>query len=105
MKSAFAVRCCLLLALATGACVTTAQEGKEMRQDIAALRADLKKEIDSGTEDRQKLAEEQAAKAKQLHEALDALNRAARKSGADLSVDLEKAQNDVTALHGQIEVL
>ena len=76
-----------------------------MRQDIAALRVDLKKEVDAGALERQKLAEEQAAKSKALQDALDTLNRAARKSGADLSVDLEKAQNDVTALHGQLEVL
>ena len=76
-----------------------------MRQDIAALRVDLKKEIDTVGLERQKLAEEQAQKAKALQDALDALNRAGRKSGADLAVDLEKAQNDVTALRGQIEVL
>jgi tol-pal system protein YbgF len=93
------------LSLANVACVTTAQEGEQMRQDIAALRADLKKEVDTATAERQKLAEDSAAKAKALQDALDALNRAARKSGADLAVDLEKAQNDVTALHGQIEVL
>ena len=96
----------LLLAVLGGpACVTTAQEGEQMRQDIAAVRADLKKEIEAASQERQQLAEEQAAKSKALQEALDTLNRAARKSGADLSVDLEKAQNDVTALHGQIEVL
>src|SRR3954463_3575137 len=95
----------LLIALACGACVTTAQEGEQMRQDIAALRADLKKEIETANADRQKLASEQQQRAKALQEALDALNRAARKSGADLAVDLEKAQNDVVALRGQIEVL
>ena len=95
----------LLATLGATACVTTAQEGEQMRQDIAALRVDLKREIDAGAQERQKLAEEQAAKSKALQDALDALNRAARKSGADLSVDLEKAQNDVTALHGQLEVL
>lgn len=93
-------RLLLLCALALGAsaCVTTAQEGEQMRNDIAALRLDL-------TTERQKLADEQAQKAKQLQDALDALNRAARKSGAELAVDLEKAQNDITALRGQIEVL
>jgi len=95
----------LLFVFFASACVTTAQEGEQMRQDIAALRVDLKKEIDTANLERQKLAEEQAKKAKALQDALDALNRAARKSGADLAVDLEKAQNDVTALRGQIEVL
>ena len=95
----------LLFAFFAGACVTTAQEGEQMRQDIAALRVDLKKEIDTANLERQKLTEAQAQKAKALQDALDALNRAARKSGADLAVDLEKAQNDVNALRGQIEVL
>ena len=95
----------LLFAFVASACVTTAQEGEQMRQDIAALRADLKKEVDTATQERQKLADEQTQRSKKLQEALDALSRAARKSGADLAVDLEKAQNDVSALRGQIEVL
>ena len=95
----------LLALLGAAACVTTAQEGEQMRQDIAALRADLKKEIETANTERQKLADEQAKKSKALQDALDGLNRAARKSGADLAVDLEKAQNDVASLRGQIEVL
>src|SRR5260370_14479712 len=94
-----------LLFLSLPGCVMWAQEGGQIRQDIAALRVDLKKEVDTATEERKKLAADQAAKAKALQDALDALNRAARKSGADLAVDLEKAQNDVTALRGQVEVL
>ena len=94
-----------LALLACTACVTTAQEGEQMRQDIAALRLDLKKEIDTATAERQKLAEEQGAKSKALQDALDQLNRAARKSGAELAVDLEKAQNDINAQRGQLEVL
>jgi tol-pal system protein YbgF len=102
---AFAVCFCFSLFLAATGCVTTAQEGEQMRKDIAALRDDLKKEVDASSQERQKLADEQVARAKTLQDALDQLSRAARKSGADLAVDLEKAQNDVTALRGQIEVL
>jgi tol-pal system protein YbgF len=98
----FAAIACLALATA---CVTTAQEGEQMRQDIAALRTDLKKEIETANTDRQKLAAEQQQRGKALQDALDQLSRASRKSGADLGVDLEKAQNDVAALRGQIEVL
>src|SRR5207253_5715828 len=94
-----------LVAVLGVACVTTAQEGEQMRQDIASLRADLKKEIDTANVDRQKLADEQVVRAKALQDALDQLSRAARKSGADLAVDLEKAQNDLSSLRGQIEVL
>src|ERR1700694_1050479 len=95
----------LLIALLSTACVTTAQEGEQMRQDIAALRADLKRQVDNGSADRQKLAAEQQQRAKALQEALDQLSRAARKSGADLAVDVEKSQNDVAALRGQLEVI
>src|SRR5256885_4936130 len=91
----------LLIALCSVACVTTAQEGEQMRADIAALRTDLKKEMDATSADRQK--DQQRAKA--LQDALDQLSRAARKSGADLAVDLEKAQNDLSSVRGQIEVL
>jgi tol-pal system protein YbgF len=91
----------LLVALLSTACVTTAQEGEQMRQDIAALRAELKKEVDATAADRQK--EQQRAKA--LQDALDQLSRAARKSGADLAVDVEKSQNDIAALRGQLEVV
>ncbi len=91
----------LLMALVSTACVTTAQEGEQMRQDIAALRADLKKETDATAADRQK--DQQRAKA--LQDALDQLSRAARKSGADLAVDVEKNQNDLAALRGQLEVI
>jgi len=95
----------LLLVLLCSACVTTAQEGEQMRQDIAALRTDLKKEIETASADRQKLSSEQQQRSRQLQEALDQLSRAARKSGADLAVDVEKSQNDVAALRGQLEVI
>src|SRR3954462_8983452 len=97
----FAIACLVL----ASACVTTAQEGEQMRKDIAALRTDLKKEIDTATTDRQKLAVEQQQRGKALQDALDQLSRASRKSGADMAVDVEKAQNDVATLRGQIEVL
>src|SRR5689334_10850193 len=96
----FGVRVLFVIALTFG-CVTTAQEGEQMRADIA----ELQKELKATQADRDKLVAEQQQKSKQLQEALDQLNRAARKSGADLAVDLEKAQNDVTTLRGQVEVL
>ncbi len=97
----------LLLALLLGstACVTTAQEGEEMRRDIAQLKEQLKKEQAEAQADRDRLAADSKAKAQQLQEALDQLNHAARKSGADLAVDVEKAQNDINGVHGQLEVI
>jgi tol-pal system protein YbgF len=91
--------------LALCACVTTKQEGEEMRARIDRLEKDLKAERESTAAQQQKLAQEQQAKLAQVQEAMDALNRAARKSGADLAVDLEKAQNDLSQIHGTIEVI
>ncbi len=88
----------LLVALLSAACVTTAQEGEQMRQDIASLRTEMKKQNEAATADRQQ-------REKEVKDALDQLARASRKSGADLAVDLEKAQNEIASLHGQIEVL
>ena len=91
----------LLIPLLAAACVTTAQEGEQMRKDIAALQAEVKKETDATAADRQK----DQVRAKALQDALDQLSRAARKSGADLAVDVEKNQNDLAALRGQLEVI
>jgi tol-pal system protein YbgF len=90
-----AMLCC---ALSLAGCWTSAGEGEQMRKDIDALQADLRTQ-------RETLKAETAQKAKELSDAMEALNRAARKSGADLAVDLEKAQTDISTLRGQIEVL
>ena len=97
----------LLLAalLLSSACITTAQEGEEMRRDIAALKEQLSQEQALAKVEHDRLVNENKAKAQQLQDALDQLNRASRKSGADLAVDLEKAQNDVNSVHGQLEVI
>jgi tol-pal system protein YbgF len=96
----------LLLPLCSGCFIfTSAPKGEQMRADIETLKADLKKEQETAAAERQKLAEEAAARAKALQDALDQLGRAARKSGADLAVDLEKAQNDIAALRGTQEVI
>jgi len=87
------------------ACVTTRQEGEDMRNRIGALEKSVKEQGEASAADRKKMQEEQQKKLQQLQEALDALNRAARKSGADLGVDLEKAQNDLAQIRGNQEVL
>jgi tol-pal system protein YbgF len=98
---ALAVVACVALC----ACVTTKQEGEEMRARIDRLEKDLKAERESTSAQQAKLTQEQQAKLAQVQEAMDALNRAARKSGADLAVDLEKAQNDLSQIHGTLEVI
>jgi tol-pal system protein YbgF len=99
-------RLALLAAFATcAACVTTRQEGEDMRNRIGALEKAVKEQGEAAAADRQKMQQEQQQKLQQLQEALDTLNRAARKSGADLGVDLEKAQNDLAQIRGNQEVL
>src|SRR5438132_14366335 len=95
----------LLFALLACACVTTRQEGEEMRARIDKLEKDLKAQNESAAADREKLEKAQQDKLAKVQEAMDALNRAARKSGADLGVDLEKAQNDLAQIHGTLEVI
>lgn len=91
------------LLLLAPACVTTASEGEAMRKDIAQLRADVDQQKKEGAADRELLKQEQAKAMANLKTAMDALDRAARKTGADLAVDLEKAQNDLAALKGKLE--
>jgi tol-pal system protein YbgF len=91
----------LAAVLACAACVTTRQEGEDMRKRIDAMEKTVKEQGESAAADRQKLLNEE----KRLQDALDALNRAARKSGADLAVDLEKAQNDLAQIRGTLEVI
>ena len=93
------------LSLCATACVTTKEEGEKMRARIDALEKDLKTEKEASSADRQKLQSQQAAKLKEMQDAMDALNRASRKSGADLAVDLEKAQNDIAQIRGTLEVI
>ncbi|HWE23327.1 MAG TPA: hypothetical protein VG496_05245, partial [Myxococcales bacterium] len=93
------------LALCAAACVTTKEEGEKMRARIDVLEKDLKAEKEQNATDRQKLEAQHAAKLKEVQDAMDALNRASRKSGADLGVDLEKAQNDIAQIRGSLEVM
>jgi tol-pal system protein YbgF len=89
------------LSLCAVACVTTKEEGEKMRARIDTLEKDLKSEREATAADRQKLE----PKLKEMQDAMDALNRASRKSGADLAVDLEKAQNDIAQIRGTLEVI
>jgi tol-pal system protein YbgF len=93
------------LSLCALACVTTKEEGEKMRARIDVLEKDLRAEKEASSTDRQKLEAQQAAKLREMQDAMDALNRASRKSGADLAVDLEKAQNDIAQIRGSLEVL
>ena len=95
----------LVLALGPAACITTASEGEAMRKDIAQLRADVDQQKKEASAEREALKAEQVKAMGDLKVAMDALDRAARKNGADLAVDLERAQGELAALKGQLEVI
>ena len=93
-----------LLVLGSGACLSSS-DGDLMRKDIDSLKDSQKADREAAAAERQRLKDEGSSKAKELQDALDLLNRAARKSGADLSVDLDKAKDDHAGIRGAIEVL
>jgi tol-pal system protein YbgF len=105
LHTALGAAACALLFLGPAACVTTASEGEQMRKDIAQLRSELEAQQKSAQAEREQLRAEQAKAVKELNAAMDTLNRGARKTGADLAVDLEKAQQDLATLKGQLEVV
>ncbi len=106
VKNKYLFSLCAVGAIAafTPACVT-AGEGQQIHTQLDALDAAGKADRTAAAAERQKLADESAQRAKQLQDALESLNRASRKSGADLSVDLDKAKDDIAQLRGTIEVL
>src|SRR5439155_17192187 len=67
------------------------------------LRKDLDEDRRGATAERERVAKEQKELFARLTEAMDNLNKAARKTGADLAVDLDKAQQDLAKLRGMIE--
>ncbi len=91
----------LLLSLPLSACFYAKADGEALRSDLDALQVDLAAQ----KTDREKEGKGTAARLAEMQTVLDRLDRAARKSGADLGVDLEKAQNDIAQLRGQLEVL
>ena len=92
----------LLVALSSTACVVWRSD---YERDLAALKADLEQQKKEAGESREQLKTDQAKAVKEVNDAMDALNRVARKSGADLAVELEKAQADLASLKGQLEVI
>ena len=63
------------LSLCALACVTTKEEGEKMRARIDVLEKDLKAEKEASSTDRQKLEAQQAAKLREMQDAMDRLNR------------------------------
>jgi tol-pal system protein YbgF len=107
----------LALAAALPACWVPIEQGQLLEADLVKLKGSVEatrreREEDAARSQRERdqlKAEQDAAvkkvdaKVKELSEAQEALNRAARKTGADLAVDLEKTQGEVARLRGQLE--
>jgi hypothetical protein len=103
MRTALLPALGLLASLGGSACITTAAEGEAMRNDIAALKKDVDEEKRANAAERERLAAAQKELFAKLTDAMDNLNKAARKTGADLAVDLGKAQGDMDKLRGAVD--
>lgn len=98
-----------LLVGSTG-CWVPIEQGRAMESDLVRLKDDLshqQKELQKLESRARKEQEELLArvdgKMAEIGETLEALNRASRKTGADLSVELESTQQDVAMLRGLVE--
>lgn len=99
------------------ACWVPIEQGQAMESDLVKLKSDFqgqRREADDAearaTRERDKLKADQEAalkkidlKIREVGDALEALNRAARKTGADLGVELEQALTEVARLRGLVE--
>jgi len=114
----------LALGLLGAGCWVPIEQGQAMEADIVKTKAELaaqRKAADEsdariraereklrGDMDRLKTDQDAAikrvdAKVREVGDALDNLNRSARKAGADLGVELEEAQGEISRLRGQLE--
>lgn len=96
----------VLCVVALGGCVTST-EGKQMKQDIANLQAQMQ-EARAGIDQQGAQLAEQLQKAnvqvKELSDTLADLNRAARNTDADFGVQLDQLRGELQEIRGQIEL-
>lgn len=107
----------LVLFGASAACWVPIEQGQAMEADIVKLKAEVAKQRQQADEtearaerERIKLKAEQEAalqrvdqKVREVGEAIESLNRAARKTGADLGVEVEETRAEVARLRGLLE--
>jgi len=95
-----------LVALLPG-CWVPLERGRLMEARIEKLEASAS-EQEKQLEEQRALVKDRVAKADakiaEVQEKLDELNKAARRSGADLGVQLQKVQDDLAKLGGELEV-
>lgn len=94
----------LVVVTATSACVTTREEGEQMRQDIAMLKGEVAQSRAENAE--AKADQEKALQAlEQRLEDLETTLRGLRQADADNGVQMEKVIAEVQVLRGDIEEL
>ena len=90
------------------ACVTTKEEGQQMRSDLRAVEQDLavarleQRRKEQALEQRLRESEKQMAKVSQ---ALDKANQSTRKADADVYIKMDELVSQVRRMSGQLEEL
>ncbi len=116
MRRVFVVVIAAIPCLSTG-CWVPVEQGRAMEADIVRLKSEVDEQkrlraADQARADReQQLLKQQQeaalrkidAKIKEVGDTLTALNHAARKTGADLAVELDKTRDQVDHLRGEVE--
>jgi TolA-binding protein len=91
-----ALMVCLALPLG---CLYPAERGRMLEERLDHLEAD-KKELETALKAQKNKLDEQVA---QVQAALDKLEKTAHRTGADIGVQMEQVQGDLSQLRGQVE--
>jgi prefoldin subunit 5 len=90
-------------ALALGACFYSSEAGKNLETRVDKLDKDLRAEQKAQAEKLDQQLPRIDQKIAEVTKALDSLDQASRRSGADTSVQLQKVVEDLAQLRGQVE--
>ncbi|HUM09958.1 MAG TPA: tetratricopeptide repeat protein [Myxococcaceae bacterium] len=90
-------------ALALGACFYSSEAGKNLETRVDKLDKDLRAEQKAQAEKLDQQLPRIDQKIAEVTKALDSLDQASRRSGADTSVQLQKVIEDLAQLRGQVE--
>lgn len=99
-------RAALLLLLPVSACWVTVERGRQMEERIARAEEDNRLAVKQLDEQRSVLRDRVAEADRKIAEVqrkLDELNAAARRTGADLAVEVDKLREEVARLRGVTE--
>jgi TolA-binding protein len=95
-----------LLVLSAAGCFYPAERGKMIEERVSKLEAD-NKQLEAALQTQKERLEAQIPKLDEqvalVQEALDKLDRASRRSNADVGLQVEQLQGDLAALRGKLE--